>query len=680
MATTYKTPGVYVEEISKFPPSVAQVETAVPAFIGYTEKAEYLGEDLMLLPTRINSLLEFEVRFGKGPKIDVSKVDLDTSNSVKSVTVNSTYYLYDSLRMFFNNGGGTCYIVSVGKYAQIPSIDVAVLKLGLERLKKVDEPTLILYPDAIVLPATTLYNDLYRSTLQQCYDLKDRFLIGDIKMKDPTNRDVDFTNDIDVFRQQIGMQNLSYGAVYYPYLKVNLQRDIKYRDIKGKVSKLGSVVDWSTYIDTSDTTTQNLLNDLNNIVDTLAEKMEPEMENYLKTHPVTIGGVNVSDLEDIFLTLQNDFLSKASESSTTVGVLRTAYKKIIDFIYEVAYKFLDEYAVSSDIKEPISSNLKSKIDELVSNFDTLVKIDNSSVSLVGTSDAVFDDSGRTWSYTGPNNWNAIFDGANNDDSLFSDTGSTADEKRKNNMIEVEPLIKDVFYKTFSAINEVFDDAKVVEKQKEASLILSLPVLKNTIDKLKTEHFTLPPSGAVAGVYAKTDEARGVWKAPANVSLASVTGPATQITNNDQDRLNVDVDNGKSINAIRAFTGKGTMVWGARTLAGNDNEWRYISVRRFFNMVEESVKKATSQFVFEPNDANTWVKVRAMIENFLTLQWRAGALAGAKQEQAFFVRVGLGQTMTAQDILNGFMHVEIGMAVVRPAEFIVLKFSHKMQES
>lgn len=680
MATTYKTPGVYVEEISKFPPSVAQVETAVPAFIGYTEKAEYLGEDLMLLPTRINSLLEFEVRFGKGPKIDVSKVDLDTSNSVKSVTVNSTYYLYDSLRMFFNNGGGTCYIVSVGKYAQIPSIDVAVLKLGLERLKKVDEPTLILYPDAIVLPATTLYNDLYRSTLQQCYDLKDRFLIGDIKMKDPANRDVDFTNDIDVFRQQIGMQNLSYGAVYYPYLKVNLQRDIKYRDIKGKVSKLGSVVDWSTYIDTSDTTTQNLLNDLNNIVDTLAEKMEPEMENYLKTHPVTIGGVNVSDLEDIFLTLQNDFLSKASESSTTVGVLRTAYKKIIDFIYEVAYKFLDEYAVSSDIKEPISSNLKSKIDELVSNFDTLVKIDNSSVSLVGTSDAVFDDSGRTWSYTGPNNWNAIFDGANNDDSLFSDTGSTADEKRKNNMIEVEPLIKDVFYKTFSAINEVFDDAKVVEKQKEASLILSLPVLKNTIDKLKTEHFTLPPSGAVAGVYAKTDEARGVWKAPANVSLASVTGPATQITNNDQDRLNVDVDNGKSINAIRAFTGKGTMVWGARTLAGNDNEWRYISVRRFFNMVEESVKKATSQFVFEPNDANTWVKVRAMIENFLTLQWRAGALAGAKQEQAFFVRVGLGQTMTAQDILNGFMHVEIGMAVVRPAEFIVLKFSHKMQES
>lgn len=98
------------------------------------------------------------------------------------------------------------------------------------------------------------------------------------------------------------------------------------------------------------------------------------------------------------------------------------------------------------------------------------------------------------------------------------------------------------------------------------------------------------------------------------------------------------------------------------------------------MVEESVKNATQQFVFDANDANTWVKVRAMIENFLILQWRAGALAGAKPEHAFYVRVGLGQTMTAMDILEGKMNVEIGMAVVRPAEFIILKFSHKMQES
>jgi len=203
------------------------------------------------------------------------------------------------------------------------------------------------------------------------------------------------------------------------------------------------------------------------------------------------------------------------------------------------------------------------------------------------------------------------------------------------------------------------------------------------NKIKTElekqYVTLPPSSAMAGIYARVDSNRGVWKAPANESVSAVVEPTIKITHEAQQDLNIHTS-GKSINALRSFTGKGILVWGARTLAGNDNEWKYVPVRRFFNMVEESVEKATAQFVFEPNDANTWVKVRAMIENFLILQWRAGALAGAKPEQAFYVRVGLGETMTADDILNGIMNIEIGMAAVRPAEFIVLKFSHKMQEA
>jgi hypothetical protein len=153
----------------------------------------------------------------------------------------------------------------------------------------------------------------------------------------------------------------------------------------------------------------------------------------------------------------------------------------------------------------------------------------------------------------------------------------------------------------------------------------------------------------------------------------------KIDSHDQEDLNVHTT-GKSVNAIRAFTGKGTLIWGSRTLAGNDNEWRYVPVRRFFIMVEESTKKATEPFVFEPNDANTWVKVRSMIENFLVLQWRAGALQGAKPNEAFFVNVGLGETMTELDILEGRMIVEIGMTVVRPAEFIILRFSHKMLSS
>ncbi|WP_336690435.1 MULTISPECIES: phage tail sheath family protein [unclassified Chryseobacterium] len=198
--------------------------------------------------------------------------------------------------------------------------------------------------------------------------------------------------------------------------------------------------------------------------------------------------------------------------------------------------------------------------------------------------------------------------------------------------------------------------------------------------MESQRVVLTPSSAVAGVYAKVDSTSGVFKAPANVGLSYVVAPTVKVSHEDQMTLNVDPTSGKSINVIRSFTGKGTLVWGARTLDGNSNEWRYISVRRFFNMVEESVKKATERFVFEPNTANTWVRVQTMIENFLNQQWQDGALAGSKPEEAYYVSVGLNKTMSAQDILEGRMIVEIGMAAVRPAEFIVLRFSHKLQEA
>ena len=203
------------------------------------------------------------------------------------------------------------------------------------------------------------------------------------------------------------------------------------------------------------------------------------------------------------------------------------------------------------------------------------------------------------------------------------------------------------------------------------------LVKVEIDKLGV---VLPPCAAMVGVYANVDNLRGVWKAPANVGLQMVNGLTKLVNAVDQAALNVDPVAGKSINVIRAFTGKGILVWGARTLAGNDNEWRYINVRRFCIMVEISSKLASGTFVFEPNDANTWAKVQGMLENFLTLQWRAGALQGAKPSDAFYVAVGLNRTMTAQDILEGRMIVEIGMAVVRPAEFIILRFSQMMAKS
>ncbi len=211
-------------------------------------------------------------------------------------------------------------------------------------------------------------------------------------------------------------------------------------------------------------------------------------------------------------------------------------------------------------------------------------------------------------------------------------------------------------------------------------ILTSQILAVVNAKLSTYTAIIGPCGALAGIYARTDFDRGVWKAPANISISAISGTTIAVGDDLQNLLNVDATSGKSINAIRFFSGQGTLVWGARTLAGNDNEWRYINVRRLLIFIEESSQKASAQFVFEPNTGQTWQRMKGMLDNFLTNLWRQGALAGAKPDDAFFVRVGLGTTMTSQDILEGIMNIEIGVAPTRPAEFIVLKFSHKLQVS
>lgn len=478
MAPIYKTPGVYIEEIPKFPPSVAPVETAIPAFIGYTAKADDLvAGDLTLKPTRISSLVEYEKFFG-GPQkeegIDVAvsetqengvTVELKATASVTE-SARSKHIMFYALQMFFANGGGPCYIVSVGPYKATfgGALVETELNAGLATLVKKDEPTLIVFPEAQSLSIAD-FKTLHDAALAQCADLKDRFVIMDvhgdgISLSDPNGN---LLNAIGNFRNSgIGNNNLKYGAAYAPNMDTVL--DFHYDD---------STVD------------------------------------------VTI---------------------------TTNGAAAPAV--------------------------------------------TLDLLKNSN-------------------------------------------------------------------------NRVYEQSKAA---------------------IRDASCKMPPSAAMAGIYAAVDNSRGVWKAPANLSVNSVIQPSIQFSNVEQDQMNLDAVAGKSVNAVRAFTGKGTLVWGARTLAGNDNEWRYINVRRLFNFVEESCKKATEPFVFEPNDANTWVRVQGMIENFLTVIWRQGALQGVKPEHAFFVAVGLGKTMTAIDILEGRMIVEIGMAAVRPAEFIILRFSHKMAES
>ncbi|MFZ3018183.1 MAG: phage tail sheath C-terminal domain-containing protein [Gallionella sp.] len=190
---------------------------------------------------------------------------------------------------------------------------------------------------------------------------------------------------------------------------------------------------------------------------------------------------------------------------------------------------------------------------------------------------------------------------------------------------------------------------------------------------------LPPAAAMAGVYTMVDNNRGVWKAPANVSLNAVTSPTVNITHGDQEDLNV-TPQGKSINAIRPFVGEGTLVWGARTLDGNSLDWRYINVRRTMIMLEESIRLASKAYVFEPNVANTWVTIKSMVRNFLTGVWKKGGLAGAVPDDAFAVFCGLGETMTPEDILEGVLRVTVLVAISRPAEFIEITFQQQMQKS
>src|SRR5262249_20252903 len=144
----------------------------------------------------------------------------------------------------------------------------------------------------------------------------------------------------------------------------------------------------------------------------------------------------------------------------------------------------------------------------------------------------------------------------------------------------------------------------------------------------------------------------------------------------QGPLNVPL-NGKAINVIRDFAGRGPVVWGARTLDANSNEWHYINVRRTLIYVETSIKLALAQFAFSPNEATTWTTAIAMISNFLTGLWQQGGLAGTKPNDAFAVQCGLGSTMTANDILDGTMIVNVLLAIVRPAEFIVLTIRQKV---
>jgi len=191
---------------------------------------------------------------------------------------------------------------------------------------------------------------------------------------------------------------------------------------------------------------------------------------------------------------------------------------------------------------------------------------------------------------------------------------------------------------------------------------------------------LPASGGMAGVITTIDNQEGVWQAPANTSIVGAATLPIRLSESQQGNLNVDAVTGKSINAIRFFNGLGILVWGARTLDGKNQDWKYLPIRRTMIFLEQSCKLAAQSYVFQPNDKNTWESVKAMIGSFLTTIWKDGGLMGSSPSDAFSVDCGLGSTMTSDDILNGFMNVTVKVALVRPAEFIVISFQQQMQTS
>ncbi|WES99619.1 phage tail sheath C-terminal domain-containing protein [Chryseobacterium arthrosphaerae] len=571
----YKTPGVYVEEEANFPPSVAQVETAIPAFIGYTAKGPKNA------PTRISSMLEYEDLFGKANPENFAVIFKDGEATAMQTKVND-FKMYYAMQMYFANGGGPCYIVSVGDYTGAVTVGLpttaGTLLYGLELLKREDEPTLIVFPDLQGLVPST----------------------GDVAAA---------------------------AAAVTPAL--SSKNDLMVA--KGAASIVLEAVAGAT-------------------VEAAVAAAAAKVAELNIPNPTPIQIIAIQTAQAVLAAVK----AAAAVPGATVPTVKDAAQKIF-----TAYETDSNTAMAIELDVLTVKNKLSTRSGNTTAIAEVYSVYNKALDQAGALKDRF----------------VIMD-VLGDAAAFRDKVSSLHLKYG---AAYYPKLKTVLSYDFKDADVVVTGASGVSKLSDLKSANS--ELYNQAKKaIESVQVVLAPSSAMAGAYAKVDGTSGVWKSPANLGFNLVDGPAVKISNKDQDMLNIDSTAGKSINAIRTFTGKGTLVWGARTLDGNSNEWRYISVRRFFNMVEESVKKATERFVFEPNTANTWVRVQTMIENFLDQQWRDGALAGSKPEEAYYVSVGLHKTMSAQDILEGRMNIEIGMAAVRPAEFIVLRFSHKLQEA
>lgn len=636
---TMKTPGVYIVKKNAFPNSVVPVATAVPAFIGHTQIAMNGTKSLLNVPFRITSMLEYNKYFGGGPQSEYS-LSVENQENIKDAgkkldekdaeieSVNITINTIQNLQEEANN-----------------------LISALEEKKPEGETTVI--ADRIIATVVILEDDVktleYDNIPSDVANIK---TVADNVKELISQPDVAKlkANDIIITSKdiQVKINNI------VPKLKNERKQLVE--AVNTEIKKLYSVSEslWS-------------ISEAPTILNTLYYNIVLFFAN---------GGgacyiVSVGDYSEAFTSedCEAGLTPLTKEMEPTMLIIPEAvnlsfeeWKKTMEYalghcdtmknrvaILDIFEGYKPQNDSSGDVVKNFRENIGSiSLDYAAAYYPWI------NASVVSESDI--------------DTFNLTTESAKllltimQYELGYKSTKKIEQTDNKENATGVEKA------------DEVLLDYKLLNTLLQSSPFGAL-VRKEICKKINR----LPVAAAMAGIYTKTDNTRGVWKAPANVSINKAVSPTVNLTNNAQEDLNVDIY-GRSINAIRYFKGEGVKVWGARTLDGNSGDWRYINVRRTMIFLEESIKNAARAYVFEPNVASTWLNMKAMIENFLLGVWKQGGLAGASPEDAYSVHVGLGDTMTPEDILEGILRITVLVAISHPAEFIEITFQQQMQKS
>ncbi len=611
MSTPMKTPGVYIKELDAFGNAVVPVPTAVPVFVGYTEKSSFNGKNLLNQAVKISSLAEFFAIFGSTPP----KVKYSVTDTVLPERVDLLEAVVESTTKDLDKAND-----AVKKAAKAATDEQ---KEAAANAKKAS--------DAAAAKLKAVQAD---TNIAALVNAKQAFSKADVAGKEKAGEAVKVAQAT-ITKILDAADFVSEGIAYT--LSATTVNYRMYSSLKffyengGGVCFVMSIGGYDfTQSAITDTT------DFNTAITALTRETEPTM--LLIPDLVEVEDATATDLQDRYAnaySLQSTMINHCGQMMDRVAVLdipggyskpkvgTTPVEQFRNSVEPLDPKF-NSYAAAyypwlhTTVYQP-SEISYNNIDP--ASYEVVVKMLSNEFS---------DKDGNV-----PDNINKII-------SAFTTEPSTTLEK-------ADLILKNLSKSFQQLTNSIMADMNL-----------------------------LAPSAGMAGIYNSVDSNQGVWVAPANVGIQSTIKPAINIDHQEQEGLNVPID-GKAVCAIRAFVGKGNLVWGARTLDGNSNDWRYINVRRTLIFIEQSVKDAAKAYVFAPNTSSTWNAVQSMISNFLTGVWNQGGLVGPKPADAFSVSVGLGSTMTGEDVLLGIMRVAVKVAVSHPAEFIEITFQQEMQK-